>query len=238
MKAGKGLTERQWLATSNGVELGILLLAPLRRWQSVVDPWWATKGGGCGRTLRGSWSGRGPSKAGAASGVRAAVSLVFGRRGRDGLLSFPFPWDLARARELGANGDEPRRPGAVRLGVDRERWVWRAVRCARRGSALPLIGAGLGVQAPFGPAVQRQRRRQRDSERQRARVVLGGAGAATAVASSRGAGDRVVVRRWQAVRFLACGAQWAAPSPVRWAQHGVSTVGANGSTGSSWSATD
>ncbi|KAF0934096.1 hypothetical protein E2562_022768 [Oryza meyeriana var. granulata] len=191
MKAGKGHTEQQRLAASNGVELGLLLLAPLRQWQSVV--------------------------AGEESGVRAAVSLVLGRRGRDDLLSLPFPWDLAQARELGANGDELRRPGAVRLGVDREHWVWKVARCARRGSALPLIGAGLGVQAPFGPAVQRQWRRQRDSKRQRARYRRGAAvcraqrlqgtawGRQWRRAQSKGASGRRwrLVQRWQ-------GAAWGA----------------------------
>ncbi|KAF0898591.1 hypothetical protein E2562_008176 [Oryza meyeriana var. granulata] len=50
MNAGKGLIERQRLAASNGAELGLLHLALLRQWQSLVGnerrmDWVARSGG-------------------------------------------------------------------------------------------------------------------------------------------------------------------------------------------------
>ncbi|KAF0896305.1 hypothetical protein E2562_021460 [Oryza meyeriana var. granulata] len=67
-------------------------------------------------------------------------------------------------RELGANGDEPRRPGTVRLGVDREHWVWRATR-------VPAWGGSGGVCRGC-----RERRGDGIGGMRRARTRVGGGG--------------------------------------------------------------
>ncbi|KAF0916741.1 hypothetical protein E2562_011582 [Oryza meyeriana var. granulata] len=132
MKAGMGLTERQRLAALNGAEFGLLHLALLRRWQSLVGnerrrDWVARSGG----VLVGVWG-------------EARACAWRGELGHDSYRA----WAYGRRR-----GDATEHGAGTCSAVAGDRAVVRVHAWAAVAACAKVAGRGVGsLLLPVGPS--------------------------------------------------------------------------------------